>query len=197
MTRLQWSVFLANLLAFLLLAVTNPIFDGLNLKTRAWINRTRRPALRPLMVLTHHLVDVPVMSTQLLAVGLIIGFFLKDWYRATVLVGLVFLQTLIVGVSKHLSSIDRPPQVAAHVFMTSGSYPSGHSAISLSYALLLPTVLRPYLPDPLVLLMCSVLGGIAVLTAYGRLYLDVHWLTDVLGGWFLAAATYLLGIMLL
>ena len=81
--------------------------------------------------------------------------------------------------------------------MTSGSYPSGHSAISLSYALLLPTVLRPYLPDPLVLLMCSVLGGIAVLTAYGRLYLDVHWLTDVLGGWFLAAATYLLGIMLL
>ena len=120
-----------------------------------------------------------------------------DWYRATVLTATIFLQTLIVGISKRLTSIDRPPQIAAHVFMTSGSFPSGHSSISLSFALLVPAVLRPYLPEPLLLFIGIYLVSAALLTAYGRLYLDVHWLTDVCGGWILAGATYMLSRMLI
>jgi undecaprenyl-diphosphatase len=149
------------------------------------------------MVLTHHFSDVLALSAQLIVLGLLIGFVFHDWYRATVLTASIFFQTTVVGIAKRLTSVDRPPQVAAHVFMTSGSYPSGHSSISLSFALLVPVVLRPYLPEPVLLAIGAYLLVVALLTAYGRLYLDVHWLTDIFGGWFLAVATYLLSRMLL
>lgn len=197
MFSLRWTFILANLVAFIILAIINPHFDRLNLLVRSWVNRTRRPVLRQLMVLTHHFSDVLALSAQLIVLGLLIGFVFHDWYRATVLTASIFFQTTVVGIAKRLTSVDRPPQVAAHVFMTSGSYPSGHSSISLSFALLVPVVLRPYLPEPVLLAIGAYLLVVALLTAYGRLYLDVHWLTDIFGGWFLAVATYLLSRMLL
>ncbi|MDW7656630.1 MAG: phosphatase PAP2 family protein [Bacillota bacterium] len=197
MYSLRWTFILANLVAFIVLAIINPFFDRLNLHVRTWVNRTRRPVLRALMVLTHHFNDVLALSAQLIMLGLLIGFVFHDWYRATVLTASIFFQTTVVGIAKRLTSVDRPPQVAAHVFMTSGSYPSGHSSISLSFALLVPVVLRPFLPEPVILAIAVYLLFVAMLTAYGRLYLDVHWLTDIFGGWFLAIATYLLSRMLL
>ncbi len=186
-----------NLTGFLVLAIVNPLLDPLNFRVRKWINRNRRPGLRPLMILTHKYNDVLSLSVQLLLLALLIGFVLHNWSHAMVLTSVMFVQTTVVSVSKRLTSIDRPPQIASHVFMTSGSYPSGHSAASLSFALLVPTVLKPYLPLPVLILIAVYLMAIALMTAYGRLYLDVHWLSDIFGGWFLATATYLLSRMLL
>ena len=186
-----------NLTGFLVLAIVNPLLDPLNFRVRKWINRNRRPGLRPLMILTHKYNDVLSLSVQLLLLALLIGIVLHNWSHAMVLTSVMFVQTTVVSVSKRLTSIDRPPQIASHVFMTSGSYPSGHSAASLSFALLVPTVLKPYLPLPVLILIAVYLMAIALLTAYGRLYLDVHWLSDIFGGWFLATATYLLSHMLL
>jgi len=186
-----------NLTGFLVLAIVNPLLDPLNFRVRKWINRNRRPGLRPLMILTHKYNDVLSLSVQLLLLALLIGFVLHNWSHAMVLTSVMFVQTTVVSVSKRLTSIDRPPQIASHVFMTSGSYPSGHSAASLSFALLVPTVLKPYLPLPVLIMIAAYLMAVALMTAYGRLYLDVHWLSDIFGGWFLATATYLLSRMLL
>lgn len=186
-----------NLAGFLVLAIINPMLDPLNLRVRHWINGSRRPSLRPLMILTHKYNDVLSLSVQLIMLAVLIGLVLRDWPRAMVLTSAMFVQTTIVSVSKRLTSVDRPPQIASHVFMTTGSYPSGHSAASLSFALLVPTVLKPYFPWPLLLGVAIYLILVALLTAYGRLYLDVHWLTDIFGGWFLATATFLLGRLLL
>ncbi|NLV47731.1 MAG: phosphatase PAP2 family protein [Clostridiaceae bacterium] len=182
---------IALLAAFVFLGYLNPFFDGLNLSIRRWVNRTRVSALRPLMILTHRFNDVLSVSIQLLALGLFIGFIFKDWYRATLLTSTLLVQTAIVGVAKRMTAVDRPPQAAAYVIMTSGSYPSGHSSISLSFALLVPTILNPFLPLAAIWLMGGYLMISAILTAYGRLYLDVHWLSDIIGGWLLAVATYL------
>jgi undecaprenyl-diphosphatase len=103
----------------------------------------------------------------------------------------MFVQTTVVSACKRLSSIDRPPQIVSPVFLTTGSYPSGHSASSLMSALLVPTILMPYLPLSVLIILATFLVCVALLTAYGRLYLDVHWLTDIVGGWVLAGATYL------
>ncbi|MEA4888695.1 MAG: phosphatase PAP2 family protein [Clostridiaceae bacterium] len=186
-----------NLTGFLVLAIVNPLLDPLNFRVRKWINGNRRPGLRPLMILTHKYNDVLSLSVQLLVLALLIGFVLHNWSHAMVLTSVMFVQTTVVSVSKRLTSIDRPPQIASHVFMTSGSYPSGHSAASLSFALLVPTVLKPYLPLPVLIMIAVYLMAVALMTAYGRLYLDVHWLSDIFGGWFLATATYLLSRMLL
>jgi membrane-associated phospholipid phosphatase len=37
----------------------------------------------------------------------------------------------------------------------------------------------------------------AGLTALGRLYLDMHWLTDLIGGWLLSAVTIMFTLALL
>lgn len=197
MNSLGWILFSVHVGLFLILGFINPVFDKANLSFRRWINRTRKPFWRPLMILTHRYNDILAFSIQLTLLGLVIGIVFQDWYRATILIGALFIQTAVVGISKRLTAVERPPQMATQIFMTSGSYPSGHSSASLSMALLLPLILRPYLPGFAVTILFICLMLIALLTAYGRLYLDVHWLTDILGGWFLAIAVYLLTRILL
>ncbi|NLO36612.1 MAG: phosphatase PAP2 family protein [Clostridiaceae bacterium] len=195
--RGPWIAILLCLAAFLVLGLANPWFDTVNLVVRRWVNRTRRPQLRSLMILTHHANDILALSVQLVVLSLLAGLLFHDWYRATVLSASVLIQTAVIGVSKQLTSVDRPPQIASHILMTTGSYPSGHSSVSLSCAFLIPAVFRSYLPPPLLAVLMGYLLVSALLTAYGRLYLDVHWLTDIFGGWLLAAATVLISRMLL
>ena len=67
----------------------------------------------------------------------------------------MFIQTTIITLFKRLTSIDRPPQLVSHIVMTSGSYPSGHSAASLTFALLVPLVLMPYLSQAVIIILGS------------------------------------------
>jgi undecaprenyl-diphosphatase len=182
---------------FLILAFLNPIMDPINTRVRRWVNHTRNPALRPLMILTHKYNDVLSLSVQLIVLTTTVGLIFSSWARAMILMSAMFIQATVVSVCKRLSSVDRPPQIAAHVFMYTGSYPSGHSAASMSFALLVPTVIKPYVPMPVTMAIAFYLFLVALLTAYGRLYLDVHWLSDILGGWFLSMAVYLFSQSLL
>lgn len=197
MTPFSKAALLFFLLAYLTLALINPLLDPLNLKIRDWVIQTRNPSLRPFMQLMHHIHDLPGLLIQVFLVCMVLGIIFQDWRRATVLIGSMFFQTAIVGVTKHLTSIERPPHAAFYVFLTPGSYPSGHVASSLLFALLTPAALRPYLPLKIVVLLEIFLISLSLLTAYGRLFLDVHWATDILGGWLLALATYLISQRLL
>ena len=182
---------------FLVLAIINPVLDPMNTRVRRWVNHTRQPALRPLMIITHKYNDVVALSVQLIILASLVGWIYGNWGRAMILTSAMFIQATVVSVCKRLTSINRPPQIFSHVFMYTGSYPSGHSAASLSFALLVPEVLKPYIPLPVTMAIAFVLFLVALLTAYGRLYLDVHWLSDIFGGWFLSMAVYLFSRALL
>ena len=170
----------------------SPLLTPLNLWVRQYVDNNRNMRLRPLMVMTHRYNDVLSLSIQLIFIALLLGLIWHDWRGAMVLLATFFIQTTIVSLSKRLSSIDRPPQLLTHVVMTSSSYPSGHSAASMTFALLVPTVLMPHIDLTVLILLTTYLVCVALLTAYGRLYLDVHWLTDIIGGWSLSGATYML-----
>lgn len=82
--------------------------------------------------------------------------------------------------------VERPrPALSDHVvFVHSWSYPSGHSLNSMAVLGLL-TVLavreRPGVPRRTLL---AVLGGfLVVVVGFSRVYLGVHWPSDVLAGW--------------
>jgi undecaprenyl-diphosphatase len=188
----EWIIFGVLITVYLLLAVLNPFLLRLNIFIRQYILLTRPIKLRPLMVITHRYNDVLSLSLQLIALALIMGFHWHDWRRSMILTSAMFIQTTAVTVTKQLAAATRPPQDIAHVKMRSGSYPSGHSAASLTFALLVPTVLAPYLSTAVIVPITIYLLSVAFITAYGRLFLDVHWISDIVGAWLISPATWLI-----
>jgi len=92
-------------------------------------------------------------------------------------VGYVFLIKL---------GFDRPrPDVVPHFMRSlSPSFPSGHSAMSAMVYLLVADVLGRGFPNrSLKIFIFSVAILITVSVGISRVYLGVHWPTDVLGGW--------------
>lgn len=175
------------------LAIINSRLDVLNLRFRRFIERTRSMRLRPLMIITHKYNDVVSLSLQVLLLAFFIGLYWHDWRRTMVLTSAMFVQTTVVTATKQLAAVNRPPQDHSHVIMKTGSYPSGHTAASMTFALLAPLVLQPYLPPLFIGILAVYLMFVAIITAYGRLFLDVHWLTDIVGAWLVSTMTFILG----
>ncbi len=182
---------------YIVLAVVYKRLGRLNSAARRAVHRLRRPWMRRFFILTHKLYDVPLASVQVALVGLLLGFAWNDWRAATALLAALFLQTAVVSATKGLSGRVRPPHDTAHVIMQSGSYPSGHSAGSMTFAILAPVLVLPYVPGAFAAGLAAYLLTMALLTAAGRLYLDMHWFTDLVGGWILSSVTVMFTLALI
>src|SRR5581483_12443207 len=90
------------------------------------------------------------------------------------------------------------PDVVPHLAtVSSASFPSGHGTLSAATYLTLGAMLSHAQPRPVVrvyLLGAAVL--LSLLIGLSRLYLGVHWPSDVLAGWCLGSA-WALGFWLL
>jgi undecaprenyl-diphosphatase len=128
---------------------------------------------------------------------MILGLIWKDWKSGLFIMASLAIQTSVVTITKRIAVRARPPHLTAHKLMTSGSYPSGHSASTMTMALLVPAMLMPYLPFWAVILVVVYFLTNAIVTAYGRLYLDMHWATDIIGGWVLSVITFFVVIYLM
>jgi undecaprenyl-diphosphatase len=102
---------------------------------------------------------------------------------------------LIVAVGKRVVGRPRPPAEFRLVTETNASFPSGHALASMAilgvFTVLLVAAIRP--PIGRIAVAATALLLIALIGA-SRLYLGVHWATDVLGGWLTGAAWLLLCI---
>lgn len=94
---------------------------------------------------------------------------------------------------KHLVMRARPELWATAISPDSSSFPSGHAwAAATFYPLIARAIARAHPRGRIPAYVAAL--GVAFFVGFGRLYLGVHWPTDVLAGWALGAAQTWIGI---
>ncbi len=113
----------------------------------------------------------------------------RRWVEAAVLLAAVAI--IYAGVQELKDATDRPRPPDPLTSSTGSGFPSGHAAHSIIYpwlALTLAVRLRPGMAGGTALLLAGV--GLAVIVGLSRVYLRVHYLSDVSAGWALGVAAF-------
>ena len=120
--------------------------------------------------------------------------FHKKRRQALVMAGAVLAAWGSSQVTKALYGRPRPDLVPHDAYVYSASFPSGHSTMSTACFLTLAMLVASLEPRRRSKALAYGLAGIVVVgVGFSRVYLGVHWPTDVLAGWCLGAAWALLG----
>jgi undecaprenyl-diphosphatase len=131
-------------------------------------------------------------ATVLVTVSLIvIGFLvMSSAHHAAILVaGSVGGGMLLVRLLKEFFQRSRPDLVPHAVQVFTNSFPSGHAALSaVTYLTLGALLARVERPRKARIYFLAVAIALTILVGTSRVYLGVHWPTDVLAGWCVGAA---------
>jgi undecaprenyl-diphosphatase len=152
-----------------------------------------RPWLDPLMIAATHLGDAKVTAGLAILTAIVL-LILRRWRTAACIAAAVALAFLVGEVVKDEVKRKRPDVPWRVVALPkSPSFPSGHALDSMTlYGALALTVgrrLRPRWLRGLALLFGL---GLPLLIGFSRVYLGVHYFTDVLSGWVVGLALALL-----
>jgi membrane protein DedA with SNARE-associated domain/membrane-associated phospholipid phosphatase len=113
----------------------------------------------------------------------------RRWTEVCVLLaGMALIQ---IGFSEIKAAVDRPRPPDGLVATHGSSFPSGHAAHSVIYVWLATTIvvrLRPGMARAALVVVAGIL--VTALVGLSRVYLSVHYLSDVSGGWALGAACF-------
>ncbi|HET7120046.1 MAG TPA: bifunctional DedA family/phosphatase PAP2 family protein [Solirubrobacterales bacterium] len=113
----------------------------------------------------------------------------RRWAEFWVLLaGMAITQVGIVAIA---DMVDRPRPEGGLVSTSGSSYPSGYAAHSVIYVWLAVTIvmrLRPGMARATLVVVTGI--ALTALVGLSRVYLEVHYLSDVSGGWALGAAAF-------
>jgi undecaprenyl-diphosphatase len=127
--------------------------------------------------------------TLLTVVATLALLFHGKWKRAAVFAGTVIAANISSEVLKQIYDRPRPTLVPHGSYVYSGSFPSGHSTLAAATFLTLATVIASLEPRRSTKALTYVVAiALTIMVGFSRVYLGVHWPSDVLGGWCLGAA---------
>lgn len=113
----------------------------------------------------------------------------RRWAELGVLVGGMALIT--VGYNEIKAAVDRPRPQGGLVDASGSAFPSAHAAVSVLYVWLALTIvlrLRPGMARATAVIFAGL--ALTALVGLSRVYLDVHYMSDVSGGWALGVAAF-------
>jgi undecaprenyl-diphosphatase len=186
------------------MAIAAGMFDALDKQVLQGMSSLWSESLHPLFQGIAELGGLELTSLLMLALAI---FLLRRGFGADAWVVLVFVaaQVLEVLYKANLHHLG-PPRTVAHADgpsvtdLVSGtgplvnSFPSGHMVRAVIAYGLIAFVVQRLAPWPLArTLAVPIATVLIVLVAFDRLYLDVHWESDVLGGLLLGAIGLLAG----
>jgi undecaprenyl-diphosphatase len=156
----------------------------------AWIRELRSEAMNVVMRAITTLGDFDMVLVLAGVASLV--FWRRSWravfFTLTAVIGAGILNTAV----KTLFARDRPP-IAEAVYEPGGfSYPSGHSMGALALALAVALAVSRLWPPRVARVVWIVAGVYAFAIGLSRIYLGVHFPSDVLGGFALSTAWVLL-----
>ena len=115
----------------------------------------------------------------------------RRWTEFGVLLGGMTLTS--IGIHEIKDAVDRPRPADPLVSSAGSAFPSGHAAHSVLYVWLAFTIvlrLRPGMARGAAVLAAGI--ALTILVGLSRVYLNVHYLSDVSGGWALGVACFAL-----
>ncbi len=187
----------------LTIAITAGAFLGLDHQVAQAMHSVWQPSLHPLFQAIAELGGVEL--TTVLMLGLLV-YLWQGGFGSDALVVLVFFAAeafeLFYKYNLHQPGPPRSiaqadgPSISELVSGSLGgnSFPSGHMMRTVIVYGLLAFVVRRLSPSALARSLAVLAAiGIIVLVAFDRLYLDVHWESDVVGGLILGAIAFVAG----
>ena len=178
--RLKLGLAFITLLLFALASVFTR-FPG-DLAILLWLQSLQSPWLTKAAMTVSHLGDTPI-ALSMMAVAVIL---LLVWRRRDVAV-MMLLSLVPIGAGNLLKLVvgrSRPDYLLLDVAPTSLSFPSGHALFAAIFWGLLVWLAEESIQTPLIRRSVQVALGLLILAVgWSRVYLGLHWPSDVIGGY--------------
>jgi membrane-associated phospholipid phosphatase len=183
--RLLFLVCLILLLDFFLVTIFRANFHSVDVAVNLWIPSIQSNSLTFFAQGVALIFDTIILVTISMIISGVL--FLKN-YKAhgLLLLGAMGGVALIISTLKTLEHISRPTNAIS--FDTGYSYPSGHSAGCIVFGgVLAYFAWRHWQSRGSRIVIGTGLGTVIGVVGFDRVYLNVHWLSDVVGGWIVGA----------
>ena len=133
-------------------------------------------------------IAVTIIAVMTLLVGVAAG----PWRHGAIGAGVIGLAALAVEIIKSTVARERPEVLDPILVERGFSFPSGHASLSMvAYGILAVLVSRSYLSRGTQLAVFGVVVAVVFLIGLSRVWLGVHYPSDVIAGW-VAGATVVL-----
>lgn len=190
-----WIWFVLFIIVFVLVSITENVYnnDIMNIDVFMHdlvVNNLRSDYLTFIMLFITNFCN-PII---LLLLSLIILIFSKDKKMGLIILINLFVSILLNLIFKGIIQRDRP--LEDFLIEESGySFPSGHSMVSMAYyGLLMYFVFKKVDDKEIKYIIIFLLGFLILLIGFSRIYLGVHYASDVIGG-FLISIVYLIWVI--
>ena len=179
--RIALLVLSLSLICFLLIAFLRSSFSTVDANVNSWAVSIQSSAFTQIAKLIHYGFGTTALSivTALIAVYL----FYKHYRNyALLLVGAMLGEILIVDILKRLIHSARP--LNGIIPETGFSFPSGHATAAVVFGGLITYFIWQHFKSRNVKILSGVLFVlISLVVGFSRIYLNVHWFSDVLGAY--------------